>query len=1349
MTPTQPISSSTQPVNNNSVPPQKNQNGGWGILNPLNYVAEKVGKGLTEGSGGVLSQNQADITQKFQQIGKDALLQEKPKKYQQLLESIQRFLQSNSQEDLTIVRNLAKQMNAEEIKNIDPWLPIQDLTSLTMFDGFVEEGASELKIKEELQKAEKILPRLIQKLPEGVLPLFHKSFQHQLNHPNEGIIPQSLNIFRKKLNSRLCEPLRECWNAMQAYRNALIYNANIKELNPLLNSLHSKLLLLIHQKDLVPEFTEPQWKTLKNFTDHIEKVLAYPYSQIQDGLRQQAAEPFKILKFGVDEQYGMAEEMKDILVDGIRQGVDQFVTLPRRMINDVTNSSPFAPTSASRDQPSSSQAQSAPAPSFFDLGTLVAQGGKLLNSLLSTAGNASSRLAARNLSTLVLFAFQKINEHVQHNDEHAHLIKTLNPMIKKIESAQEKSSWGELFSALEDAFNFMQKQQVYLQTLRLPLNPVRSHSSVIPDLLQDINAHDDVLQPLRQRAPKKISEKDIEQQATVLKSRLAAYGPTKFVVEQLCGFNWDDAGYAEIFKVDDPSQNDFDSLFRDRLFDKIDQSNLNFLTKWIAKRTFDILIPISTFYTHSFTDSILSSIREWSQKTDPQVKEEMFIKVMRNWLAVTSGAYNSVAYIPPTHVRDIEPMLEEAIKIPERNGGLTQAELFSAAAKTALDTFGPRIRWYESIDKYFTNEIPATSVLHFLNPLVKVLNGFCSFCLKAIVFIPQWIGNQTLQGVAKLLLNNTTFLKDYTDQKIEELRHNTPNSYAMQQLIFRQLQKTLAFLQESLKADPDSPDYPLNRDANITRIEITGLVKYLIEVLNKSQYHTQDDLREFLQKQTSARDRIGREIDNAFLPEIMETAVMNISIVMKGLIEGEKQIIYDILGFINGTFETSAPVTRQQSLGMDRAIQELLDQTLETSIYHALGDVFDFTNEKQKKGISNFITSLKEQTQTVVSQVRKGTQEILQGKLTPTATYNSICEMIEQSKYYYRERLDALGKAEGNRNFHTETKQHLNEMTKDLRKYSNPVSERLNAMKLQFDEMRNNIVNLKILVSSQTALTKIGAKAQKPRDLSECKAQLITLKAHLEDLRRNRCPVAFDEMELRCKEISAALNELEKLQGTEDALRNIQSFFQELKNEKLACIGKAPSAALQSQERKVSRAIFSLPSLLQKQQLQEVHHLMLAQTRESVQVAAQKFYQVHTQINALNSSAIKQQNAALMQSIQVFSQTLGQHMSHFYELQLKNKAEINRNAQEVSSKLDLLEKWSQAVEKLDIWNLFIFDMTWITEWIKTLAFDRAKAKTQQLLDSLYQRHSYIGLINQVGILPFLEKFGKHHLKTQQ
>jgi hypothetical protein len=55
-------------------------------------------------------------------------------------------------------------------------------------------------------------------------------------------------------------------------------------------------------------------------------------------------------------------------------------------------------------------------------------------------------------------------------------------------------------------------------------------------------------------------------------------------------------------------------------------------------------------------------------------------------------------------------------------------------------------------------------------------------------------------------------------------------------------------------------------------------------------------------------------------------------------------------------------------------------------------------------------------------------------------------------------------------------------------------------------------------------------------------------------------------------------------------------------------------------------------------------------------------------------------------------------------------------------------------------------MQWVTETVKNLAFDRAQSKIKQLFESLYQSHNYLGFVNQVLLLPFLEKFGQHHLK---
>jgi len=731
------------------------------------------------------------------------------------------------------------------------------------------------------------------------------------------------------------------------------------------------------------------------------------------------------------------------------------------------------------------------------------------------------------------------------------------------------------------------------------------------------------------------------------------------------------------------------------------------------------------------------------------------VSLARNWLAVTSGAYNQVASMPPSQIRDFNQMMEDAIKMPERNGGLKQNELFAATAKTVLEAFGPRIKWDETVEQYFQAQIPASSPLHFLNPLVLGLNVFCSFCIKSVLFAPQWVGNFLLQNGAKAAFNFMPVLQNYSDQAIESLRRTSPASYSAQRVLYRQLQKVLQSLQQGLNEEANSAGALRSRDTNIKRVEIAGLVEYLIEVLNKSQFRTRDRLNDYLNHQAPLRNRGERELDDTFIPEVIETVVMTISVSLSAITQEEemRRMLYDGLCIANEMFDEKQPVTDADFAAVEKGIRELTDQILETAIQHAVDEKFDFTNQKQKRGIAHFVRTLKEQSNAFALQMEQWSRESSIQTANPADLHSKITSMIECSSRFNRDRVDALGRVDGNHNFHTETKHHLNEMSRQLSSHCNPLAGRLNTMKTHADQavFHDRLMHSLLLVStaSQTLNAPLQSQSFSTQDLTLCKTQLGFFQQHLSTLQRYRCPAAItDEIQRYLQEFAATIHKVVETKKTDEIYRSAYQAFSELKDAKLAAPENPPSVQMRNLERQLVNRTRTLPSHQKESFNQAVLQLMTTLNPEGVEAAVNLYYSHHFHFSTRNLSEENHYLGALRRINESIQGRVAQSIQEFAHQIDLDKTAIRREANETTNLIRGLNGWAQAQHELPIWNLFIFDMQWVTETVKNLAFDRAQAKIKRLFDSLYQRHNYVGLVHQGVLLPFLEKFGKHHLRQQ-
>ena len=489
----------------------------------------------------------------------------------------------------------------------------------------------------------------------------------------------------------------------------------------------------------------------------------------------------------------------------------------------------------------------------------------------------------------------------------------------------------------------------------------------------------------------------------------------------------------------------------------------------------------------------------------------------------------------------------------------------------------------------------------------------------------------------------------------------------------------------------------------------------------------------------------------------METAVRLISESIQTMTKEEEMrgMLHSGLQMANDMFNESQPVSDEDFAAVEKGIRELNAEILKAAIFHAISEKFDFTNEKQKKPIAEFIATLKNQTHSFSAQMNQHTGEIgNSASLSHEMLRAKICTMIETSSKYNKERVDAQSLADANPNFHTETKYKFNELSSHLATLASPLAERLNAMKTQSDEMLFCEKLLQPLLLTRQIHNSIEEKLRGPHITSEdihyCKIQLSLLREHLLTMRRNRCPAPLEQsIQRSCEEFSAGIEAIEAMHKADQILREASSSFTVLKDQKLAGVGAPPTALLRNTERQLCILLNTLASNDQKTQLkQEINSLMLASNATDISSSAARFAQLHHGICARNSFEMNTRLELFKRSSETFQNLIAGPIQDFSHRYTESKAAIQGHAAEVAREANATHAWAQGQHDFPIWEAFAFDMQWVTEGITNIAFDRAQKKTQLLFGALYQKHNYLGFVNQVALVPFLKNFGTHHLKGE-
>lgn len=1210
----------------------------------------------------------------------------------------------------------------------------------------------------------------------------YDDLQSRLVTGNNSVLSLAVQMLRSEMTSTPHETIKQTRIALLLLKQALEQGAEREMLSPLMQNAVRLLENLDRNKEEIFRtralISEEQWQTLQAFREHLQELNREnsPPPLVHAEVIRQLQAVFQYVDNAHRGQTGVVQELiraGDHLADRIEQLLIRLEHLPQRMVSNTfsTNPVPTAPSTntepaegtaaqsiaTTEGVPTLAETPEQAADGSISYNTLLERSSSVLSQILGTAGEAMSQRAASSLATMMVFIFDKIKDHLGQNPEHQHIIDTIDPLIVRVNAARENGSWSELTATLQQCKQVMQQQQVYLQGFRLPLNSVRTSPSAIPSFLTNISTHDEALNPSRSAPAQSISREMIVEESLKLKMRASAYGPIKLINEYLLQFEPDDALYASFVAI--PPNTPPDSaheVFKTRYFAWLDQSDCSLASKWLAKITFFLAVHVFHFFADALISNSVEAFQRWQDGPEDLLnpKEIHIIQQLRNWLAILSASYNEAAQTPTGQTRDFQQMLELAIQSPERNGGLRPAELYGSFSATILDAYGPRFNWKNAVTKYYNVQIPSTSSLYFFNPLLTALNTFCTWTMNALLFIPEWIANTTLSWGTQFFLKNSPLLERNMTRTIDALKTNTRTSYALNQAIHRQLQRIWQSIQVNTSSEEEGIDLQ-TQDSISKKMEISRLVEYLFEVLNKSRYGTQDRMRAYLEGRLSVRDRAEREIDELFLPEALETSASMISLCFEaGLTEeAQNEFLYDMLAIANGAMDSDEPVSEEECAAIEQAIREQTDQILEASIFYALGEKFDFAGEKQKNGVRQFVQDLKDQSDQIAQTLRFN-----RALVNPVAPLNqntlaNLRNSIEASVNFQRGRLEALSRSDGNRYFHTETKQKLNETSQQLVNHFTPITDHLNQSLRIYEETMQTEQGDRILREMDQALTQVQAIFARQGIQT---AQIHQAVQHAENVQsalgqfRSLSQIFENQQQFNpdWNQLQTYLSQAQAARHHVDVLMQTIPLFERILIAKTQSLGaNTLSPEARQNERILTTLIQTLPaSFAHRTLLDQVLNLMYAATPEEIRNANHEFHQnLGGMIREAGHSLQVSKDLVWLAAEQMKAKGV-QYRHHAAEHIAQNQVGLQSRLAQLNEGLDAFQQWVQEVHEIPIWNFFVFDMQWATEITKDLAFGRAKQKVQELTGALYQRHNYIGIVHQMVILPFLHHYGPQHLR---
>ncbi|MES2121751.1 MAG: hypothetical protein V4492_03105 [Chlamydiota bacterium] len=1155
----------------------------------------------------------------------------------------------------------------------------------------------------------------------------------QENRPE--LIEQVRDVFSKAMLAKSPPPVRNLYQSILSVLQVPT-GQELERIHLLLPQINALML-----QQMAPQITQ----------EELASVLSTPL-RFQHGVQWtgQAIVLTQDLRAHLDYVAGFLKSLIDrndgVLVQCMQFANDSLAEAKQRLMGQFQSAGNVGDTPLPLVPPPDGEQQ----PPAQGLNGIIDRGGQFLNSLVSMGSNAISTRAASALATLFHLVLEQVRGGISKRDAAHPLLAQIDPLIGRLSTSIKAPSWEVLIATLQETLAFLRQQHIYFQGFKVPLlNNGTTHLSAIPPLLQNISSHKALLH--RPSFEEGVTDERMAVQASILKANLSAY-----ISMSLSGrlIHWGNAAPIDVSLFQGSSVNEIAGIsqtLRTKYFQRIDRSRSSFVMKWVAKRSYDLVNGFASFYGNSIIEKVFSLAKKFigDELLSPDAKQELIIKTLRNWLAVTSGAYNQAAEAPPSQAKDLLAMIEEMIKLPARNDGMTQKQVYAALLESVLDQFGPKIQWTSSIDSFFTREIPSTSRLHFLNPLVVGVNFFLATSIKTMVILPQWMSNVVIKIGTKVAARRADIVQDYVEQKVDSLKRNTPTSYAMQKVIYHQLQNVLKTIEEKLGRQSSGNEDPTLNLSHARKHEIAGLVKIGLEVLNKCRYLTKDDLFNFLQHKAPLKDRLIRELEETFLPQVLETAATTLSLTLKTVTSQTmlRQSLYEMLCVTNESFGSEGTVTDAEFLSIQKGISELRDQLLEATTLHAVEELLDFTNAKQQRDLDQFMTEFKGQSLQFTCRLQHElyeTTQILNNSSLPLQA--KITELVEMSIQFHNDRLNALSKADGNRNLHTSTKQDLNVISQEMINHSTPLAGSLNEMKRAVDQAASSERFLPDLSHLQTFLGSLQPHLHKdrlsPEEKEFCTIQLDLAQVHMNSLREKNFPlVEQNSLELQLHQLRGALDAAYLRQKEKEALQEITWQMMELQYAKRH---HSPTAQIQELNQSLHSKISTLSFPDHRRTAYEcLQALAFAQTEEAIHSAAMRWQGEHYGISCLNDNHIQSDLNHMRSHCASLQHRLHESSHQYLNSFAQAKHAIQNLLQHATVQAQHLYHWSNHRAGPNLWNIMPFDMHWVTETVKSVAFLSAQDKMQMLLDTLHLRHNIIGFMGQVGIHPWL-RYSKAH-----
>ncbi len=1058
------------------------------------------------------------------------------------------------------------------------------------------------------------------KVQGGIITGTAKAFADQLTHSvmqEDGIVEQ--------LGKRLTDPahahLSQAREALIKLQTSVMQRTRRDELIRHSARLTQAIQQLIDHQDEVfqdPPLRDNDIETLQALLPHLQGFQSETLPKKEEILPV-LREAFAILNYHFHAQAGYADKFTDAVVKGLDPLLARFERLPRAMYDAFMGRDPEAPGQIDEAPPVEETEQ-------VTIGSYLQKASEYLGHVLTEGTSLAWQKAVTSVAGSLLYALEGSLESIEGREDFTRPREMLKSLIAQVTRLQTSGSITELQRAIKSSLDLFNTVKIYINGFRVPRIGTLGEAVEDPEtaFLSNISQ----LRTALERSPGTNSDEEVDWKVKAQEEKqkfvdnTTKYLAIKLIYEQVCRLTpVSDHMYFTLIR-DAARQEDPSSALKDAFFRQLQNANVGWFKRAIAHAAYFIFSYVLNRFIQNLSSTYLEEAFKFideNKDNDFLMLKNMLINNFTRYLTILGGAYERIAHNPQPGNR-LSEMLKWELDKPECNLGQSTSDLYSNFAA-------------EVINKCTGNR-------------------FVSWLFK------KFVGNEE------------TIVNAIVNQSIGSLMDTNGYTHALNCVVVEQLQEVLTTMQEEYaQAQRDGTSVHQDTFSKHKKSELTGLVKNLFEVLQKSKCQTKDELRDVVDGKSLAQNAV-KLVDALFIQDVIENVTNIIALTIGDLVKEDQlhKLTYKFTKLVNTVYEAGESYTLDEVSAKERELTELTDRILNLSILTAVEEKFDFTGTKEQQETNRQIGDLRRKTEELTEAASRDLEALAASPdLNSVESTTKLKTAMQEALAYETECSTASFEAKGSQ-LSADNKEELKVRYLAVAQNSGPYIEQISRMRnaqKQIEEHAQLHPKLQAMLQINQDITRrLCDNTHTLEDMSWARAQIEILEHHLEQANRIRNQAALTErLTESIGELASSLNELHHL-------LNIMQFALEQ--------GTVTSLATQIVDlKKESFGALILPATI----------------RKNIEL-------LKTQIRSLNDDNLSRELFVQIEAIQnsSFQEKLDSAFAEFRRLSLES---FQQSAAQVNKKKEQIRVKTTRIQEL-INGSHLLDMNYVQTRMQTM-----------------------------------------------